>query len=261
MVISLPRLAAVDRLPHLQVEHIERVRVLGIGEDVAVVPRPVDQVAIVGHERPGRAAVVGAIDARLGVLGLDDGPDPGTVGRRDRDTDLALQSVGQPLVRGDITPGVAAVGRLPELAARSTAAERPEVPVGFVDGGVENARVVGIHDQIDRAGLLAHEEHPLPTLTAVVGAIDTPFRVGAKGMAQRGHVDEVGVLGMDADLGDVIGVVQPHVAPALPAVGGFVNDRHRRRHRRARWPRRCRRRSRWDRMGQRPWRRSRHWSK
>ncbi len=76
-------LAAVLRSPEIDVQHPERVGVLRVGEDVVVVPRPLREIGVVGQMLPGRAGVVGAIDAFLAELRVDDRPHAVRARRRD----------------------------------------------------------------------------------------------------------------------------------------------------------------------------------
>src|SRR3712207_8839751 len=54
----------------------------------------------------------------------------------------------------------------------------------------------------DRARFVAAREDLLPGFAAVFGTIETAFGIGAPGVAERGDVDEVGVLRVDADARD-----------------------------------------------------------
>ncbi len=42
-------------------------------------------------------------------------------------------------------------------------------------------------------------------------------------MSEGGHIDQVGVLGMDAHLGDTVGILQTTMRPGLPPVGRLVD--------------------------------------
>ena len=213
--------AAVGGFPHLEVGDVDGVGVAGVGEDVAVVPGPVHQVAVVADPLPLLSAVIRPVEAFL--LRFNDRPDPVRLRRRDGHADLALDSLGQPLVVADLGPGVASVGGFEKAAVGPAAGERPEIAAGLPDGGVEQAGVVGVHGQIHRTGLGAAVEHLFPGASAVLGAVDTPFRVGAEGVAQGSHVDQVGIVRMDPDFADMAGLLESQVGPGLAGVGGLVD--------------------------------------
>src|SRR2546422_7390298 len=62
-----------------------------------------------------------------------------------------------------------------------------------------------------------------PRLAAVDGLVDAALRIRAPQVAEGGHVHHVGVRGVDHDAADRPGVLEPHVGPFLPAVGGLVD--------------------------------------
>jgi hypothetical protein len=109
--------AAVGRLPHLQIGDVDRVGVPGVGEDMGVVPGPVHQVAVGRHHGPAHAEVVGAVQAGLVALGLDQRPDAARARGRDGDADLAQQAVRQAGPPRDLLPGIAAVHAAEQPAA------------------------------------------------------------------------------------------------------------------------------------------------
>ena len=214
-------LPAVGRLPHPEVGDVDGVGVGGIREHVAVVPGAVDQIAVLGHELPRPAGVVGPVET--GLLGLDDGPHAVRPRGGDRDADLPLDALRQPGIVRQVRPGVAPVDGLVEPAVRAAARERPEVPVDLPRRGVEDAGIRSVEGEVDRPGPFAPEEHALPIAPAVSGAEHAALGVRAEGVAQRRDVHEVRVLRMDLDPADVTGVGEAHVGPRLPAVGRLVD--------------------------------------
>src|SRR5215211_6359707 len=66
-------------------------------------------------------------------------------------------------------------------------------------------------------------EHLLPTLAAIGRAEDAALGVRPPDVPERRDVDEVGVLRVDADAGDVAGVGEAAVRPGLAAIGGLVD--------------------------------------
>ena len=78
MIIAVRRgdlaviLAPVDRFPELEIGDVNRFGILRIGKDMAVVPGTLDQIAVIRELRPGRTAVVRAIDTRFLIFRFDD---------------------------------------------------------------------------------------------------------------------------------------------------------------------------------------------
>ena len=99
----------------------------------------------------------------------------------------------------------------------------PRIDPRFPHGGVEHARVLRIHRQVDRADLRSGVEDPLPMLPAVARAVDTAFLIRTEAVSKRRDVDQLGVGRMDPDLGDVLSFRQPHVLPALAVVHRAVH--------------------------------------
>ena len=111
-------------------------------------------------------------------------------------------------------------GRVTEDDVRAAATgPAPGRPYGFPQGCVQNTRVVGVDAQVDGAGFVAAEEDAFPILAAVPGTKHAALFVRPKGVAQGGNVDQVGVVGVDADAGNVAGVLQPQVDPGLAGIG------------------------------------------
>ena len=80
------RLPAVDGLEELDVQDVDRVGALRVGDDVRVVPGPLAELVLVVDARPLLAAVVRPEEAPL--LRLDDRADAVRPRGRDRDADL-----------------------------------------------------------------------------------------------------------------------------------------------------------------------------
>ncbi len=165
----VPGLAAVGRVAHIRGQPVDPLVLERVDVDVAVVEGP---VVLPAHERPGGAAVLGAVDARpeLGhvlVLGvrlligpkaggrleavLDDGRQDVRVGAGDGQADAAELARGQSL--GELRPGLAAVGRLEDAAVRAAGVEAPGLAEALPHGDEEGLRFGRVHDQVDGPGL------------------------------------------------------------------------------------------------------------
>ncbi len=118
---------------------------------------------------------------------------------------------------------IAAVGRLEESRLRTAAPKLIGVAVDLPHRGVENVWVRRVEQQIDRAGLRALEENLLPIAAAVSASKNTALVVSAGRIAECGDIDEVRVLGMDANARDGACRGESHVLPARARVRGSVH--------------------------------------
>src|SRR5687768_3646393 len=64
----------------------------------------------------------------------------------------------------------------------------------------------------------------LPDLPAVGGAEYATLLVGAEGVAQGRHVDDVRVVWMETHARDVACVLEPEMRPGLATICGFVDS-------------------------------------
>ena len=152
--------AAVGRPQRLGREDVHGVGAHGIGEYMGVVPGPAADVLGVVQPLPRVTAVVGAEEAA--VLGLDERPDTARPGRGNGDAYAADYALGEAGPAGQLVPRVAAVGGAVEAAAGPAAVHRPEGAPRLPHGGVQDARIVGVHRQVGRAGVLALVQDVLP---------------------------------------------------------------------------------------------------
>ena len=243
-----PGLAAVGGVRHADRQHVDVVRVVRVDADLhVVVAGPAADLLLVGaHLLPGLAAVIRPVDfladhavARLAfaqflqpvgigharlVRVLDVRVDNERVLRVDIQADAAQHAAGQ--APAELVPGLSGVGRLVDAAARASQVERPGQALLVVRGGIEDLRVLRIHDEVGRA------DHPAvgldlerlgPGLAAVDRLVDAALVVRGIEVAQRRHVDDVGVHRVDDDAADVMGVFEAHVGPRLARVDRLVD--------------------------------------
>ncbi len=211
--------AAVGGLVQLDVGHPDGAGVRRVGVDPGVVPGALAELVLVVDVRPGGAVVVA--DEQAAARGLDHGVDEARLGPRGGHAHAAPDALGQPL--GELRPGVAAVGGAPQRAAGPAGDELPRVAHDLPEAGVEDAGVGRVHGEVRGAGALVHFQDLLPGGAAVGGAIDAALGVGAPHVAQGGDVDEVGVGGVDADAGDLLGGGEAPVRPGAAGVGRAVD--------------------------------------
>jgi len=230
MVVVAPRrslerlaegLAAVARSVDAGVGDVDEVRVLRIDDDFAEVPTAPPDSSVAGDLRKRRSRIIRSEEPAL--LRIDDGVDAAAVRRRDRDADAA-EAVGRQ-AGGKLRPVGAAIGRLIEAATRpvrrriDAPRRTPRVPERRVD----RLRRRRVEVEIDRADVVALEQHLLPRRPAVAGAVDAAIRVGAVDMAKRRDEDDVGVLWIDEDAADLARVVETEMGPGLSCVGRLVH--------------------------------------
>src|ERR1700693_5714149 len=82
---------------------------------------------------------------------------------------------------------------------------------------------MGIEGDINSPSILVFIKHFLPSLAAVGGAEDTAFRIRTERMAQRRHVYDLGIPGVDNQLSDGARIPQGDVLPRLATIQRFVD--------------------------------------
>src|SRR6185503_14176107 len=93
----------------------------------------------------------------------------------------------------------------------------------FPEGGVEDARVGGVHRQVAGAGLCVDEQHPLPGFPAVLRAVDSAIVVRRPARSLGRDVYEVAVLRVDTDGRDLLRWLEADVLPGPAGVGGLID--------------------------------------
>ncbi len=125
---------AIDGFPGLDIKNVERIRILGIGHDMTVIPRAGTQIAILVDVFPGLTTVVGAKQAA--VFSFHNGPNAFRHGRGDRHAGLTAQTRRQTGMVGELLPRIATVGGFVETAIRSSAGESPGGASRFPQGRI-----------------------------------------------------------------------------------------------------------------------------
>ena len=171
------RLAAVIR-EGIRIQHVDALVVVRIDGGLACVHRPRVPVR---HERPRAAAIVAAIQpgpagdvGRRGVVAralFDAHVDHVRVLAIHGDADAAVLTLGQ-AVAGELRPGGAAVGALPERAAGAAAVEAEGRAPALVAGGVEDRRIAPVHRHVGHAGVVVHVQRACPGPAAVACHIE-----------------------------------------------------------------------------------------
>ena len=140
------------------------------------------------------------------------------------DADPAEHALWQTLANLD--PVVAPVARLVEATSRSTQVEGERETNLVVASSIKRVRVGRIHhriDHADRASLDLGREDLIPASPAIRGLVEPSLVVLGVEMAERRHVDDVGVGGVHDDAPDVVRFRKADVRPRLTLVGRLVD--------------------------------------
>ncbi len=239
-----PGLAAVGRLRKAQAHDVDRLGRARVDPDLPEDPAVGAAEAV--HARradlaPAGPRVVGAVD-----LGADDAPllrpavgvllagfglgarcvvvDIGVECRRLRPAKVDADApggdrVGQPGV--DRRPGLAAVRRLEQAVLAAGPGIAPAQADAVPGRGVQGVGRLRVHDEIVRPDPVVDEQDFLPGGSAIGCLVDAAVGIGGPLVARGRDVDDVGILRVDDDPGDGVGLLEPHGLPGLPGVGRF----------------------------------------
>ena len=183
--------AAVERLRPVRGEEVRLVRVVRRHAHPVVVVRPPRHLAVAAHELPRVASIVRAKEpAAIGrfaigrgnaIARLDLGVDAVRHRLADAEANLA-DRLGRETV-GELGPGRATIGGLPDATPRAAAGATPRLDLDLPESRVENARVRRVHNDVARARRVIDKQHALPILAAVGRAIDAALGLRAVGEA------------------------------------------------------------------------------
>ena len=207
--------AAIHRPVQAGVERVDGVRVDGVGLNVRVVPGALAQVVVRIGAGPGRAPVVGTVDAAVG-LGLDDRPHAVGIRGGHGHAHLPHHPLGETPTQ--LGPNVTPVGRLVDAALFRTRDQRPRLALPPPHPRIQNARVGHVHSQIGRAGQVVERQDMLPGIAAVARTEDPPLGVLAERVTEGGHIDQVVVARMHLDTPDLPRLGKPDEGPGPPIV-------------------------------------------
>src|SRR6185437_5428044 len=117
----------------------------------------------------------------------------------------------------------AAVGALVKTAARTAVLELPGRAVCLPHGGVEDLGVARIHDEVDGAGLVVDVEDLAPRLATVRRLEHAALGIGLEDVAHRCGIHHVGIVGIDDEGADGVGIGQACRMPVVAGVFGAEN--------------------------------------
>src|SRR5262249_36721930 len=171
--------------------------------------------AIIGA--PKRAALCGLAVNHGVIAGLDHRVDAPRILGRHAYGDSAYRRVRQPMLFQAL-PGHAPIAGFEQTAARTAAVAAPGMDFDLPHAGEQNVRIVGIHCHVAAAGFFIHEQGALPGLAAVGGPKDAALRLRAIGMAHSAGDYDIGVVGINNDIGNTARFLEAHPRPCLPCV-------------------------------------------
>src|SRR5208337_8096 len=206
----------VGGFEELYIQHVQRIGILRIGDDVHVVPRPLKQAVAAVYEIPCVAAIVGTVkaavfsfDQRVHAFGV----------RRDRQPNAPVGTLRKPVfILLQSFPCRTAVRRAIDAAARPTAGQGPRSPPRLPQRGKQNVGILRIENYIDRPCVLVFVENLVPGLAAVGGSENPPFRVRTKGMTQRRHKNYIGIARVHDHFADGARIFQANGLPGFSRI-------------------------------------------
>src|SRR6266571_2432198 len=216
-----PRLASVHRSINGRVRDIDDVWVFRIDCDLTEVPATSPDAIVARRFAPGSACVVGTI--KTTGLRIDDCVDAIAIRGRDCDSYAPL-SLGGNAVH-EWLPVVAAVRGFKDPPAGSVRRriDAPRWTTSVPQSRIDHLRILWIESEIDRADVVAFEQHLLPGGSAVARAIHASIRIRAVGVAERGNKHDAGIFRIDDDAANLPRIVQADVRPGLPRINGLVH--------------------------------------
>src|SRR5262249_25967144 len=120
-------------------------------------------------------------------------------------------------------PRCSTIGAAIETASRAAAVHAPGRAPRLPQRGKNHVRIIGIEREINAAGVFVLVENFAPGLTAVSGAEDAAFGVGAIGVAESRDVGDVWIFGMYGNAANGTRIAEANRGPGLASVDGFVN--------------------------------------
>ena len=135
---------------------------------------------------------------------------------RDVDADAADHRVAGKAVAGQFRPALAAVGGLPQAAARAAAVEAPRRATALIRRRDKYVRIRRVHHDVGEAGFVVDELGVRPGLAAVAGLVEAALGVRSEQMPDRRDVGDVRILRVHDDPSDALCFLQPDVRKVFP---------------------------------------------
>src|SRR6185437_15689994 len=117
-------------------------------------------------------------------------------------------------------PCASAVHGAENAAAGPSVFQRPGIAAHTPQAGKQDHGIARIHHKGTHAGLVVYEENFLPGLAAISGAEDAALSVGGPGVPEYAYQHNIGITGIDDDIGDLSCIAQAHKFPGGSGVRG-----------------------------------------
>ena len=171
---------------------------------------------IVGPGAPKTPGRAGPTHDAGGALAR--GRHPGGVARRNPDPETS-DVFGKTIAAG-LSPRVAAIGGFVQSRPRPTG-RRVHIPGSaphLPQRGIDCLRMSRLKGEVDRPGVHAFAEHPLPMRAAVARAEHATLGIGTIRMPQRSDEQGVRIAGIDDDPADLLAVRQADLCPVFSVI-------------------------------------------
>jgi hypothetical protein len=116
-----------------------------------------------------------------------------------------------------------AIGALEKPAAGAARRHRELGAIRLPQRRVDDVGIRAVNADVNGGRRIVAEQHAPPALAAVGAFEHAALRVRRRVLAERRHEDDVRVRGMNADLRDILRLLEAHVRPRLSAVGRLVH--------------------------------------
>src|SRR5205807_1576615 len=138
-----------------------------------------------------------------------------------RQADASGWPLGKAVV--EFLPGESAIYGAKDAARGAAAFQHPGMALHGPQTGEKDQGIIGVHDQRADAGGVVDKQGLLPGLAAIGGAKDAALSVGSPDMPQNTHDNDVGVVRINHDVGDLAGISKSHEFPGGPGIGREVD--------------------------------------
>ncbi len=176
---------------------------------------------MVAHLLPGGAPVGAAIKSfRIGAR-FNDGIHDVGIDRGDVHADPPHIASGQP--RSELVPRFTAVDRLVDGCFRTAPDLGEDMPSALLRRSIKHIGIARIEDHVVHPGIFTDLQDLFPGLSPVGRLVQPAVTARTPDRTFCGHIDHVGIPGIDQHFPDLPRVFQPHVLPALSPVDALIN--------------------------------------
>ena len=100
----------------------------------------------------------------------------------------------------------------------------PSLTVSFPADGIESFLIYWVHNYVNNPYSIRNVEHLIPTFATINRFEQTSLFIEAVVVTNRCYVNNVRVFWMNEYTTNVVGIIQPHVLPTCPSVGGLKDS-------------------------------------